>query len=101
MREDAGAQVGREAVDQALELHDQLDEVERVRVQVLLERGLLGDFALVDSELFGQDFLDALEDFFPRSCHVTSLAGRGQVVRPADANTPPRASRSPRRSTRR
>src|SRR5438067_1833834 len=60
-----------------LELHDQLDEVERVGVEVVLERRLLGDLILLDSELLRQDFLDALEDFFTRSCHVTSIVFGG------------------------
>src|SRR5579872_6196757 len=61
-----------------LELHDQLDEVERVGVQVFLERRLLGDVGLFDPELLGQDFLDSLEDFFTRRCHVTSSFSGGQ-----------------------
>src|SRR5947209_18450270 len=56
-----------------LELHDQLDEVERVGVEILLEGRLLVDLALVDAQLLDQDLLDSLEDFLARSCHVTSL----------------------------
>src|SRR5829696_7808304 len=56
-----------------LELHDQLDEIERVGVQVLLERSLLVDLGLLDSELLRQDFLDPLEDFFTRRCQIDSL----------------------------
>src|SRR5581483_7931332 len=56
-----------------LELHDQLDEVEGVCVEVLLERRLFGDVRLLDPELLGQDFLHTLEDFFARRCHVTSF----------------------------
>src|SRR3954452_2999171 len=55
-----------------LELHDQLDQVERVGVEVLLERRLLGDLALLDPELLGQNLLDPLEDFIARRCHLTS-----------------------------
>src|SRR2546421_868964 len=55
-----------------LQLHDELDQVERVGVEILLERGFLGDLALLDSELLGQDVLDPLEDFLPRRGHVTS-----------------------------
>src|SRR5947199_2181043 len=63
-----------------LELHDQLDEIERVRIEVLLERGLLRDIRLLDPELLGQDFLDSLEDFLARRCHVTSLICGGQEI---------------------
>src|SRR5712664_2286038 len=62
-----------------LELHDQLDEVERVRVEILLERRLLGDVRLFDPELLGQYFLDSLEDFLARRCHVTPfVSGPGK-----------------------
>src|SRR6202162_4850948 len=65
-----------------LELHDQLDEVERVRVEILLERRLLGDVCLFDPELLGQYFLDSLEDFLARRCHVTSfVSGPGKSRR--------------------
>jgi hypothetical protein len=53
-----------------LQLHDQLDEIEGIRVQVLLERGLLVDLGVVDAELLAQDFLDPLEDFFTRRCQI-------------------------------
>src|SRR5919199_4778901 len=56
-----------------LELHDQLYEIERVGVEVLLERRLLRDLALLDPELLGQDFFDPLEDFVARRCHLTSF----------------------------
>src|SRR5260221_484817 len=55
-----------------LELHDELDEVERVGVQVVLERRLFGDLILFDSELLRQNFFHTLEDFFTRRCHVSS-----------------------------
>src|SRR5918912_836673 len=58
-----------------LQLHDQLDQVERVGVEILLEGGLLVDLALLDAELLGQDVLDPLEDFLPRRGHVTSHSG--------------------------
>jgi hypothetical protein len=60
-----------------LELHDQLDEVERIRVEILLEGGLFSDVAFLDAELFGQNFLDSLVDFITRRCHVTSRWGSG------------------------
>src|SRR4029077_5821658 len=46
-----------------LELHDQFDEVEGVRFEVLLERCFLGDLVLVDAELLAQDFLHTLVHF--------------------------------------
>src|SRR5581483_8418363 len=60
------------------ELHDQLDEVEGVGVEVLLEGSLLRDVRLVDAELLGEDLLDPLVDFLARRCHVTSLCCRSQ-----------------------
>src|SRR5262249_36962649 len=60
-----------------LELHDQLDEVEGVGVEVLLEGSLLGDVRLVDPELLGEDLLDPLVDFLARCCHVTLLCRGG------------------------
>src|SRR4051794_26443017 len=57
-----------------LELHDQLDQIERVRIEIFLERRFLGDLVLVDAELFAQHLSDPLVDFLARRCHVTSLA---------------------------
>src|SRR5437764_11538676 len=51
-----------------LELHDQLDQVERVGVQVALERRALRHLILVDAELLHQDAADALQRFV--SIHV-------------------------------
>src|SRR5689334_21876291 len=68
-----GVLVGDLDPELVLELHDQLDEIERIRVQVLLERRFLRDLAVVDAELLAQHFLDALEDFLSRSRHFTSL----------------------------
>src|SRR5690349_7366929 len=64
-----------------LELHDQLDEVERVRVEVLLERRLFGDLILFDAELFRQDALDLLQDLFTGRCHGTSIVGGSKSAR--------------------
>jgi hypothetical protein len=61
-----------------LELHDQLHEIERVRIEILLEGSLFCDLALVDAELLGQNFLHPLEDFLARRCHVTSRGGRSR-----------------------
>src|SRR3989454_2939448 len=68
------------------ELHDQLDEIERVGVEIFLERGFFVDLAFVDAELLAQHFLDPLVDFLSRSCHLTYLAGSGSER--ADCNTP-------------
>src|SRR4051812_9365340 len=57
-----------------LELHDQLDKVKRVRVEVVLKRSLFGDLALLHAELLAQHFPDPLVDFLARRCHLTSLA---------------------------
>ena len=51
----------------------ELYEIERVRVEVLLERGLFCDRTFFHAELFGQNFLDPLVHFLARRCHVTSL----------------------------
>ena len=49
-----------------LELHDELDEVERVGVEIVLEGRLGRDLALVDTELLDENLLDLVEDFFAR-----------------------------------
>src|SRR5438105_3868712 len=65
-----------------LELHDQLHEVDRVGVELLLEGRLLRDVRLVDAELLGEDLLDPLVDFRARRCHVTScVVGAGKARR--------------------
>src|SRR6266404_5301332 len=43
-----------------LEAHDELDEIERVRVQVVDERSLGLDLILLDAELLDDDLLEAL-----------------------------------------
>ena len=52
-----------------LELHDQLDQIERVGVEIFLERSLFRDLALVDTELLAQRAFDLLEDLLTRSRH--------------------------------
>ena len=54
-----------------LELHDQLDQVEGVGVEVLLERGLLRELTIIDSELLDEYWLDPLENFFAGHCHCS------------------------------
>ena len=49
-----------------LELHDQLDEVEGVGVEIVLEGRLGRDLVLVDTELLDENLLDLVEDFFAR-----------------------------------
>ena len=74
------------------ELHDQLDEIERVSVEILLEGRRFRDVGLLDTELLHQNHLHSLEYFLARSCHVTSLSRRN--LRGRDANTvlrPPQA----------
>src|SRR5688500_16063399 len=53
-----------------LEFHDQLDEVERIGVQVFLEGSILGDLSLVDAELLDEYLLHPLLDLLARRCHV-------------------------------
>src|SRR5262249_27181045 len=50
---------------------------EGICIEVVLERRLLGNLILFDSELLGQDFLDPLEDLFTRRCHDTSMLSVG------------------------
>src|SRR5919199_3317919 len=71
------------------ELHDQLDEVEGIGVEILLERGLFRDLALLDPELLDQDVLDLLVDLLPGSCHRGFLPAfrRSPAQRSADATT--------------
>ena len=42
------------------QLHDQLDEIERVGIEIFLERRLLRDRALVGTELVDERHLDTL-----------------------------------------
>src|SRR6188474_2393755 len=56
-----------------LELHDQLDEVEGVGVEILLEVRLIVDLALLHPELLAQDLLHALVDLLTRRRHLTSI----------------------------
>src|SRR2546422_533011 len=63
----------------SLERQHQLDGVERVRAQVIDERRLVLDLGLVDSELLGDDLLDALFDVFhPRLLPVGAMLCVGQ-----------------------
>ena len=57
------------------EVYERVKEVltEQLGVEILLERRFLCDVVFLDPELLGQDFLDPLEDFLARRCHVTSL----------------------------
>src|SRR6267143_428268 len=59
-----GFLVGDLGLELLLERHHQLDGVEEVRAQVIDERRLVLDFGFVDSELLGDDLLDALFDVF-------------------------------------
>ena len=44
------------------ERHHQFDGIERIRAQIVYERGLVLDVRLVNAELLGDDLLDALFD---------------------------------------
>src|SRR5215203_596231 len=59
-----------------LELHDHLDEVERVGAEILLEVRLFRDVRFLHGQALCQDFPDALVDFVAGRCHVTSLTFR-------------------------
>ena len=52
-----GVLVGNLDAELLFEGHHELDRVERVRAQVVDERGVDGDFLLVDSELLDDDFV--------------------------------------------
>src|SRR5688572_6763708 len=70
--------VGDLGLELLLERHHQLHRVERVGTEVVDERGLDLDLALVDAELLGDDFLDALFYVFHR--HPSRFMGpRGAV----------------------
>src|SRR5437588_226089 len=73
-----GFLVGTLGLELLLQRHHQLDGVERVRAQVIDERRLVRDFGFVDSELLGDDLLDALFDVFhPRLLPVGAMPVRG------------------------
>src|SRR3989441_7341703 len=74
-----GFLVGNLGLELLLERHHQLDGVERVRPQVIDERRLVLDLGFVDSELLGDDLLDALFDVFhPRLLPVGAMLCVGQ-----------------------
>src|SRR4029079_19293588 len=56
------------------ELHDQLDQVEGVGVEILLERRLVRELVFVYAELLAEDGLDALGHFFTGQCHYFNLS---------------------------
>jgi hypothetical protein len=56
-----------------LQLHDQLDKVERVGIEILLKRGFVGDLTLFDPELFNEHFFHSLGDLLARCCHLALL----------------------------
>src|SRR5918995_533163 len=76
-REFARVVIGNLESELILEIHDDLDQIERVGAEILLERCLLGDLALLDAELLAQRTLDLLENLLTRVCHLkTSLVCR-------------------------
>src|SRR5574341_460555 len=56
-----------------LESQDDLDQVERVGVEVLLEASVGRDLVGVDAELGGEDFPHGVDDFIPRLRHLALL----------------------------
>src|SRR5688572_22777099 len=71
--------VGDLGLELLLEGHHQLHRVERVGTEVVDERGLGLDFTLVDAELLGDDFLDALFYVFHRAPSQEKFGPRGPV----------------------
>ena len=69
-RELAGVLVGNLEPELVLEVHDDLHQIERIRAEILLERRLFRDLALVDAELLAQRAFDLLEDLLTRSRHA-------------------------------
>ena len=69
-----------------LELDHQLDQVERVGLEVLLEAGVLADAPGIDLELGGQVLTNALEDLLSGHRSATLAAG-------ADRKAPARLER--------
>src|SRR5919108_1424813 len=66
-----------------LELDDQLDEVQRVRLEVLLEAGPLADPPGIDLELRREVLPDAVEDLFARHDGSPTLAAGADLSAPA------------------
>ena len=66
-RELAGVLVRDLEPELVLEVHDDLHQVERIGAEVLLERRVFRDLALVDTELLAQRAFDLLEDLLTRS----------------------------------
>jgi len=61
--------VGDGELEFILELHHQLDGIQRVGVEVIDKMGLARDFVLVDAHLLADDFLNLLLDIF-HSIHL-------------------------------
>jgi hypothetical protein len=57
-----------------IELHDQLDQVERVSSRSSWNESLISDLVIVDAELLTRTAFTA-RNFFSRRCHVTSSFG--------------------------
>ena len=58
--------------------HHQLDGIQRVRSQIVNERGIVGDLLLLDAQLLGNDCLDLL---FNRAHHSFVLVDVSVCVR--------------------
>src|SRR5689334_13141414 len=70
-----GILVGDLETELVLELHDQLDQVEGVGVQVALEGRVLGDLLLVHAELLDENSSDALERLLTVDRHWSPISG--------------------------
>src|SRR5689334_25202645 len=70
-----GILVGDLETELVFELHDQLDQVERVGVQITLERRVLGDLLLVHAELLDENAADALERLLTVDRHWSPISG--------------------------
>src|SRR6188472_2055062 len=72
-REPAGVLVGDLEPELVLEVHHDLHQIQGVGAEILLERRVFGDLALVDTELLAQRAFDLLEDLLTGCRHARNL----------------------------
>src|SRR5690349_8446877 len=103
-----GILVGDLEPELVLELHDQLDQVEGVGIQVALERRVIGHLLLVHAELLDENAADALERLLTVDRHWSPISGavtcgtvliagdacKSEVGRPPDSRSVSRPTRS-------